>query len=86
MREYGIRRHRVYCHYPMEVMRIPDHTGDRVVIFLEWSGVYGQPRKAGAVAVRVRVVGQETESMVERIVYGAGSPERYKRWRTWLGR
>ena len=24
VREYGIGRHRVYCHYPREVMRIPE--------------------------------------------------------------
>ena len=39
MREYGIGRHRVYCHYPREVVRIPEPTEDRPVIFLHGSGV-----------------------------------------------
>ena len=73
VREYGIGKHRVYCHYPREVVRIPESPEDRVVIFLDWSGVGGQPPKAGAAAVRVKGVGQETESMVERMVYGAAS-------------
>ena len=71
--QYGIGRHRVYCHYPREVVRIPEPTEDRVVMFLDGSGVDGQPPKAGAAAVRVKGVGQETESVVERMVYGAAS-------------
>ena len=63
----------MYCHYPREVVRIPEPTEDRVVIFLEGSGVEGQPPKAGAAAVRVKGVGQETESVVERMVYEAAS-------------
>ena len=66
VREYGIGRHRVYCHYPREVVRIPEPTQDRVVIFLDGSGVRGQPPKAGAAAVRVKGVGQETESVVRK--------------------
>ena len=54
-------------------MRIPEPTEERVVLFLERSGVEGQPPKAGAVAVRVRGVGQVTESVVEKMVYGAAS-------------
>ena len=73
VREYGIGRHRVYCHYPREVVRIPEPTEDRVVIFLDGSGVEGQPPKAGAAAVKVKGVGQETESVMERRVYGAAS-------------
>ena len=73
VREYGIGRHRVYCHYPREVVRIPEPTEDGVVIFLDGSGVQGQPPKAGAAAVRVKGVGQETESVVERMVSGAAS-------------
>ena len=73
VREYGIGRRRVYCHYPREVMHIPEPTEDRVVIFLDGSGVEGQPPKAGAAAVRVKGVGKETESVVERMVYGAAS-------------
>ena len=44
-----------------------------MVIFLAGSGVEGQPPKAGAAAVRVKGVGQETESAVERMVYRAAS-------------
>ena len=73
VREYGIGRHRVYCHWPREVVRIPEPTEHRVVIFLDGSGVEGQPPKAGAAAVRVKGVGQETESVMERKVYGAAS-------------
>ena len=39
----------------------------------EWSGVEGQPPMAGAAAVRVRGVGQVTESVVEKMVYEAAS-------------
>ena len=73
VREYGIRRHRVYCHYPREVVRIPEQTGERVVLFLDGSGVEGQPPMAGAAAVRVNGVGQVTDSVVEKMVYGAAS-------------
>ena len=73
VREYGIGRHRVYCHYPREVVRIPEPTEDRVVLFLDGSGVEGQPPMAGAAAVRVKGVGQVTESVVEKMVYGAAS-------------
>ena len=54
VREYGIRRHRVYCHYPRGVVRIPEPTEDRVLLFLDGSGVEGQPPMAGAAAVRVK--------------------------------
>ena len=73
VREYGIGRHRVYSHYPRQVVRIPEPTEDRVVIFLDGSAVEGQPPKAGAVAIRVTVVGQETESMDDKMVYVAAS-------------
>ena len=73
VREYGIGRHTVYCHYPREVVRIPEPTENRVVIFLDGSGMEGQPPKAEEPAVRVKRVGQETESVVERMVYGAAS-------------
>ena len=63
----------MYCHYPREVVRIPEPTGERVALFLDGSGVEGQPSKAGAAAVRVRGVGQVTESVVEKVVYGAAS-------------
>ena len=72
-REYGIGTHRVYCHYPREVVRIPEPTEDRVVLFLDGSGVEGQPPMAGAAPVRVKGVGQVTESVVEKMVYGAAS-------------
>ena len=54
VREYGIGRHRVYCHYRREVVHMPEPTEDRVVIFADGSGVEGQPPKAGAAAVRVK--------------------------------
>ena len=71
--QYGIGRHEVYCHYPTEVVRIPELTEDRLVIFLDWSGVEGQPPKAGAAAIRVKGVGQETEGVVDKMVYRAAS-------------
>ena len=73
VRKYDIGRHRVYYHNPREVVRIPEPMEDTVVIFLDRSGVEGQPPKAGAAAIRVRVVGQEMESMVDKMVYGAAS-------------
>ena len=73
VREYGIGRHKVYCHYPREVVRIPEPTEERVVLFLDGSAVEGQPPKAGAAAVRVRGMGQVTESVAEKVVYGAAS-------------
>ena len=71
--EYGIGRHRVYCQYPREVVRIPEPTEDRVVIFLDRFGVEEQPPKAGAAAIRVNGVEQEKESVVDKMVYGAAS-------------
>ena len=73
VREYGIGRQRVYCHYPREVVRIPEPAEERVVLFLDGSGVEGQPPLAGAAAVRVKGVGQVTESVVQKMVYGAAS-------------
>ena len=73
VREYGIGRHKVYCHYPREVVRIPEPTEERLVLFLDGSGVEGQPPMAGAAAVRVKGVGQVRESVVEKMVYGAAS-------------
>ena len=54
-------------------MRIPEPTEERVVLFLDGSGVEGQPPMAGAAAIRVKGVGQVTESVVEKMVYGAAS-------------
>ena len=73
VREYGIGRHKMYCHYPREVVRISEPTEERVVLLLDGSGVEGQPPKAGAAAVRVRGVNQVTESVLEKLVYGAAS-------------
>jgi len=56
-------------------VRIPEPREDRVVIFLDGSGVEGQPPKAGAAAVRVKGVGQETESVVDKMVYRASHGE-----------
>ena len=44
-----------------------------MVLFLDGSGVEGQPPMAGAAAVRVKGVGQVTESVVKKMVYGAAS-------------
>ena len=73
IREYGIGRHKVYCHYPREVVRILQPTEERVVLFLDGSRPEGQLTKAGAAAVRVSWLGQVTESVVEKMVYGAAS-------------
>ena len=73
VREYDIGRHRVYCHYPREVVCIPEPTEDRVVIFLHGSGVEGQPPKVGAAAIQVKGAGQWTESVVDKMVYGTAS-------------
>ena len=63
----------MYCHYPREVVRIPEPTEERVVLFLDGSGVEGQPPMAEAAAVRVKGVGQVTENVIEKMVYGAAS-------------
>ena len=68
VREYDIGRHRVYCHYPREVVRIPEPTEGRIVVFLDGSGVEGQALKAGPAAIQVKGVGQETESIVDKVV------------------
>ena len=73
VREYGLGRHKVYCHYPREVVRIPDSTEERVVLCLDGPGAEGQPPMAGAAPIRVRGVGQVTESVVEKMVYRAVS-------------
>ena len=39
VREYGIGRDKVYCHYPREVVRRPEPTEERVVLPLDGSGV-----------------------------------------------
>ena len=54
--------------YPREVVRVPEPRDGRVVMFLDGSGVKGQPPKAGAAAVQVKGVGQETEVTVDRLV------------------
>ena len=47
VREYGIGRHKVYCHHLRKVVRIREPTKEMVVLFLDGSGVEGQPPKAG---------------------------------------
>ena len=73
VRPYDIGRHTVYCHYPKEVVRIPEPRDGRVVVFLDGSGLEGQPPKAGSAAVQVKGAGQETEVIVNKVVYGAAS-------------
>ena len=63
----------MYSHYPREVVRILEPMEEKVVLFLDRSWVERQPRMAGAAAVRVKGVGQVTESVVEKMVYGAAS-------------
>ena len=43
------------------------------MLFLDGSGVAGQPPMAGTAAVRAQGAGQVTESVVEKMVYGAAS-------------
>ena len=70
---YDVGQHTVYCHYPRGVVRIPEPKDDRLVVFLDGSGVEGQPPKAPAAAVQVKGVGQETGVIVDKVVYGAAS-------------
>ena len=86
VREYDIGRHKVYCHCPREVVRIPEPTEGRKVVFLDRSGVEGQPPKAGAADIRVKGVGQETESIVDKMVYRLRHMEKCKRSQMWMGR
>ena len=44
-----------------------------MVIFLDGSGVEGQPSKSAAAAIGLTGLGQETESVVDKMVYGAAS-------------
>ena len=71
VRLYDIGLHTVYCQYPREVVRIPEPNDGRVGVFLQGSSVEGQPLKARAAAVQVKGVGQETEVIVDKVVYGA---------------
>ena len=73
MQKYDIAPHMVYCHHSREVVRIPVPEVGRVVVLLDGSGVEGQPTKAGVAAVEVSGVGQETEVIVYKGVYGATS-------------
>ena len=54
-------------------MRILEPTEERVVLFLDGTRVEGQPPMAGAAAVRVKGMGQVTESVVQKMVYRAAS-------------
>ena len=73
MQTYDIGQHTVYCHYSREVVCITEPKDGRVVVFLDRSGVEGQPPKAGTAAVQVKGVGKETEVIVDGVVYGAAS-------------
>ena len=46
VRTHDIRPHVVFCHYPILVVHIREPTDGRVVVFLDVSGVEGQPSKA----------------------------------------
>ena len=52
VRKYDISLHTLYCHYPREMVRIPEPKDGRMVVFLDGSVVEGQPRKAGAAVVQ----------------------------------
>ena len=73
LQTYDINPHTVYCHYPKEVVRILERTDGRVVVFLDGPGLERQAPKAGAAAVQVKEMGQETEVIVDKVVYGAES-------------
>ena len=51
---YNIGLHTVYCYYLREVLRIPEPKEGRVVLFLDGSGLEGQPPKAGRQRYRSR--------------------------------
>ena len=61
VQEYDIGGHKMYCHYPREVVRILQPTEGRVVVFLDGSRVEWQPPKAGAAAIQVKGIEQETK-------------------------
>ena len=73
VRTYDIVWHTVYCHYPREVVRIPEPKEGGVVVLLDVSGFEGQPPNAGAAAVHIAGVGQTTQIIVDKVVYGAAS-------------
>ena len=54
LRDYDMGQHTVHCHYPGQVVRIPEATEGRVVVFLDGSGLEVQPPKAGRAAVQVK--------------------------------
>ena len=60
VRKYDIGLHTVHCHYPREVVSILEPMEGRVVVFLDRSGLQGQPPKTGAATVEVTGFGQET--------------------------
>ena len=62
------------------MVRIPEPPDTRVVVFLDGSGMEGQPPKSGAAAVRVREVGWETEIIVNRVVMKQHPMQRSKPW------
>ena len=72
-RTYDIGLHTLYYHYRRQVVRIPEPRDGRVVVFLDGSGSEGQPPRAGMAAVQVKVVGQELEVIVDKVVYKAAS-------------
>ena len=73
VRTYDIGAYTVYCHYPREVVRIPETKDCRVLVFLDASGLGRKPPKAGAAAVQVKGVGKETEVIIDKVMYGAVS-------------
>ena len=54
VREYDIGRHMLCCHYLREVVRIPEPTEGRVVVFLDGSGVKGSRPRQGRRLYRSR--------------------------------
>ena len=54
VREYDIGRHTVYCHYPREVVRIPETTEGKVEAFLDGVGWKGSRPRRGRRLLRSR--------------------------------
>ena len=73
MRTYDIGLHKVYYHHLREAVRIPEPEDGSVMVFLDGSGVEGQPPRAGAAEVQVKKVGQKTEVILTKVRYGAAS-------------
>ena len=68
---YDIGLHTVYCHYSREMVHIPEPKDGTLVVFLDRSGVEEQLPKSWTAAGQVKGVGQETEVIVNKVIYRA---------------